>query len=110
LDLIGLPPTPDEVAAFEQSAIRNRQSAIEELADRLLARPEYGERWARHWLDVARYAETSGFEGDGSKPHAWRYRDYVIDAFNQDKPFDRFLMEQLAGDEIEGANAESKIA
>jgi len=110
LDLIGLPPTSEEVEGFEKSAIGNRQSAIEEVVDRLLARPEYGERWARHWLDVARYAESSGFEGDPFRPHVWRYRDYVIDAFNQDKPFDRFLTEQLAGDEVEGANAESKIA
>ena len=66
--------------------------------------------WARHWLDVARYAESSGFEGDGFRPNVWRYRDYVINAFNQDKPFDRFLTEQLAGDEIDGASAESKIA
>jgi hypothetical protein len=78
--------------------------------DRSLARPQYGERWARHWLDVVRYAESNGYERDGTKPSAWRYRDYVISAFNQDKGFDRFLTEQLAGDEVEGANAETQIA
>ena len=66
--------------------------------------------WARHWLDVVRYAETNGYERDGTKPHAWRYRDYVIDALNNDKPFDRFLTEHLAGDEIEGSDAEAQIA
>ncbi|MBL8795830.1 MAG: PSD1 domain-containing protein [Planctomycetia bacterium] len=110
LDLIGLPPTLAEVDAFEQAAGRDRQSAITAVVDELLTRPEYGERWARHWLDVVRYADTNGFEGDGLKPNAWRYRDYVIDAFNRDKPFDRFLTEQLAGDEIDGADADSKIA
>jgi len=110
LDLIGLPPAPEEVEVFARDYAVEPQAALEKLADQLLARTEYGERWARHWLDVARYADSSGFEGDPLKPHAWRYRDYVIDAFNQDKPFDRFLTEQLAGDEIEGTNAESKIA
>ncbi len=76
----------------------------------LLARPQYGERWARHWLDLVRYAETNGYERDGAKPSAWRYRDYVIDAFNRDKPYDRFLIEQLAGDEIEGSDAAAQIA
>src|SRR5262249_6696606 len=69
-----------------------------------------GERWARHWLDVARFAETNGYERDGAKPNAWRYRDYVIDALNHDKPYDRFLTEQLAGDEIEGSDASAQIA
>lgn len=110
LDLLGLPPGPQEMDRFAQGYAARPQAAVEQLVDRLLARPEYGERWARHWLDVVRYADTNGFEGDGLKPNAWRYRDYVIDAFNQDKPFDRFLTEHLAGDEIDGANAESKIA
>jgi hypothetical protein len=107
LDLIGLPPTPDEVRAFLEDA---SPEAVARVVDDLLARPQYGERWARHWLDVARYAETNGYERDGAKPHAWRYRDYVIDALNRDKPYDRFLTEQLAGDEVEGSGASAQIA
>ena len=84
--------------------------AVAKVVDELLARPQYGERWARHWLDLVRYAETNGYERDGAKPNAWRYRDYVIDAFNHDKPYDRFLIEQLAGDEIEGSDAAAQIA
>ena len=80
------------------------------VVDRLLASPQYGERWARHWLDVVRFAETNGYERDGAKPNAWRYRDYVIDALNHDKPYNRFLTEQLAGDEIEGSDAPAQIA
>ena len=80
------------------------------MVDRLLASPHYGERSARHWLDVVRFAETNGYERDGAKPNAWRYRDYVIDAFNHDKPYSRFLTEQLAGDEIEGSDATAQIA
>ena len=68
----------------------------------LLSRPGYGERWARHWLDLVRYAETNGYERDATKPHVWRYRDYVIRSLNEDKPFDRFVLEQLAGDELAG--------
>jgi hypothetical protein len=107
LGLIGLLPSPEEQSAFlaDQSP-----TALAQVVDRLLARPEYGERWARHWLDVARYAETNGYERDTTKPSAWRYRDYVIDSFNEDKPFDRFLIEQLAGDELEDATAETHIA
>jgi len=100
-DLTGLPPTIEEVEAFQKSAIKNRQSAIEKLVDRLLASPHFGERWGRHWLDVARYGESNGDDGLGrnaSFPHAWRYRDYVINAFNRDTPYDRFLAEQIAGD------------
>jgi hypothetical protein len=97
LGLTGLPPTPDEVAAFVQD--RSPES-YERLIDRLLASPHYGERWARHWLDLARYAESDGFEHDAVRPHSWRYRDYVIAAFNKDKPYDRFIREQTAGDEI----------
>ncbi|HEY7308604.1 MAG TPA: DUF1549 and DUF1553 domain-containing protein, partial [Gemmataceae bacterium] len=80
------------------------------VVDRLLARPEYGERWGRHWLDVVRYAESNGYERDGAKPSAWRYRDYVLNAFNVDKPYDRFVQEQIAGDELPDWNAETQIA
>jgi hypothetical protein len=96
-DLIGLPPTPDDVRAFlaDQSP-----DALERVVDRLLASPQYGERWARHWLDLVRYAETNGYEFDRVKPEVWRYRDYVIRSFNDDKPYDHFIQEQLAGDEL----------
>jgi hypothetical protein len=96
-DLIGLPPTPEEVQAFLND---NSPKAFERVVDRLLASPHYGERWARHWLDLARYAESVGFKSDETRPNAWRYRDYVIDAFNNDKPYDRFVQEQIAGDEL----------
>jgi len=96
-DLIGLPPTPEEVDAFLQDTAPD---AYEKLVDRLLASPHFGERQAQHWLDVVRFAETNGYELDGERPHAWRYRDYVIRSFNADKPYDRFLTEQLAGDEL----------
>src|SRR5437879_2135399 len=107
LDLVGLPPSPEEQQAFLADRSAN---AYERVVDDLLARPQYGERWARHWLDVVRYAESNGYERDGAKPFAWRYRDYVIDSLNKDKPYDRFLTEQLAGDEIDGSNAETQIA
>jgi hypothetical protein len=107
LDLIGLPPTPQEQQAFLADP---SDEAFAHVVDDLLARPQYGERWGRHWLDVARYAETNGYERDGAKPSAWRYRDYVIDALNHDKPYDRFVIEQLAGDELPDANAETHIA
>jgi hypothetical protein len=96
-DLIGLPPSPAEVEAFLQD---KSPDAYEKLVDRLLADPRYGERWGRHWLDLARYADSQGYEGDPELSHAWRYRDYVIDSFNKDKPYDRFVKEQLAGDEL----------
>jgi mono/diheme cytochrome c family protein len=96
-DLIGLPPTPKEVEAFVADPAPD---AYEKLIDRLLADPRYGERWARHWLDLVRYAESDGYRIDEYRPHAWRYRDYVIRSFNDDKPYDRFVAEQLAGDEI----------
>lgn len=101
-DLHGLPPTPEEVDRFVDASIGNRQSAIENLIDRLLASPRYGERWGRHWLDVARYADTMGyfFEGERRYPFAYTYRDYVIRAFNEDKPYDRFILEQLAADQF----------
>ena len=97
LDLIGLPPSPAEVAAFDAD---DSSAAYHRLVERLLASPHYGERWGRHWLDLARYAESTGFEQDVTRPNAWRYRDYVIDAFNADKPYDRFVQEQIAGDEL----------
>jgi hypothetical protein len=106
-DLIGLPPTPAEVDAF----LRDRApDAYEKVVDRLLASPHYGERWALKWLDVVRYSETNGFELDLERPHAWRYRDYVIDSFNRDKPYDRFIKEQIAGDEIFPDNNEALVA
>jgi hypothetical protein len=94
-DLIGLPPTPEEADHFVHDS---RPDAYARVVDRLLASPHYGERWAQHWLDVVRYAESNGFEADAERPHAWRYRDYVIDAFNKDMPYDQFITEQLAGD------------
>ncbi|HYL73592.1 MAG TPA: DUF1549 and DUF1553 domain-containing protein [Bryobacteraceae bacterium] len=96
-DLTGLPPTPEEVDAFV--ADRSPQ-AYEKVVDRLLASPHYGERWARHWLDLARFAESEGFKSDETRPNAWRYRDYVIRSFNDNKPYDRFVKEQIAGDEL----------
>jgi hypothetical protein len=96
-DLTGLPPTPEEVGAFVRDV---RPEAYEQLVERLLASPRYGERWARHWLDVVRYADTGGFEADLVYPSAWRYRDYVIRSLNAGKPMDRFLQEQVAGDEL----------
>ncbi len=106
-DLIGLPPTPAQVDAFVHDRAPN---AYERLVDRLLASPHYGQRWAQHWLDVVRYAETEGFEYDRMLPGAWRYRDYVVRSFNTDKPYNRFLQEQLAGDEAEPRDHESLIA
>ncbi len=97
-DVIGLPPTPAQVEAFVAAAAVDFDGAIARLADELLASPDYGQRWGRHWLDIAHYADTHGFERDMRRDHAWRYRDYVIDAFNSDKPYNRFLLEQIAGD------------
>ena len=101
-DLTGLPPTPEEVAAFSDESRRSHETykTYEQLVDKLLASPRYGEHWARHWLDLARYAESDGYKIDEYRPHAWRYRDYVIAALNADKPYDRFVQEQLAGDEL----------
>src|SRR5690606_11480448 len=100
LDLTGLPPTPEEVAAFvaECGDDRVNEAALERLVDRLLASPHHGERWAQHWLDVVRYADTHGFEVNTERPNAWPYRDYVIQAFNNDTPYDRFIHEQIVGD------------
>jgi hypothetical protein len=97
LDLTGLPPTPAEVDAFLTDT---SPTAYEKVVERLLKSPHFGERWAQHWLDVVRFAESNGYEADGERPHAWRYRDYVVKAFNDDKPYDVFLTEQLAGDEL----------
>ncbi|HYT59339.1 MAG TPA: DUF1549 and DUF1553 domain-containing protein [Haliangiales bacterium] len=96
-DLTGLPPTLEEVDAFLAD---NSPKAFDKVVERLLASPRYGERWARHWLDLARYAESEGFKADEIRPNAWRYRDYVIKSFNDDKPYDRFIEEQIAGDEL----------
>ena len=107
LDLIGLPPTPKEQTAF-LSDTSNR--AFERVVDDLLSRPQYGERWARHWLDIARYGESIGYEADTKIPFAWRYRDYLIEAFNNDLPFDQFAIEQLAGDELPDFDSRTQIA
>ncbi len=106
-DLIGLPPTPAQVDAFVNDPDPN---AYENLIEDLLDSPHYGEKWGRHWLDLVRYAESNSFERDGTKPFVWRYRDYVIQSFNADKPYDQFLVEQLAGDEIENPTRDSIIA
>jgi len=106
-DLIGLPPTSQQVAQFVQDS---SPDSFARLVDQLLDSPHYGEKWGRHWLDLVRYAESNSFERDGTKPHVWRYRDYVIRSFNDDKPYDRFLTEQLAGDELDDRNAETLIA
>jgi hypothetical protein len=107
LDLTGLPPSPEEVTAYLDDA---RPGAYERAVDRLLASPHYGERWGRHWLDLARYADSDGYEKDTGRPHAWRYRHWVIDALNRDVPYDRFTVEQLAGDLLPGATVEQKVA
>jgi mono/diheme cytochrome c family protein len=106
-DLTGLPPTPADVISFERDAA---EDAYDRVVDRLLASPRYGERWAQHWLDVVRFAETEGYEYDRHIPGAWRFRDYAIAAFNADKPLDRFVREQLAGDEIDPASEELLVA
>ncbi len=96
-DLTGLPPSLE----IQKSFLEDRTpGAYERLVDRLLASPQYGERWAQHWLDLARYADTDGFEFDQARPNAWRYRDWVVDALNRDMPYDQFLRLQMAGDEI----------
>lgn len=114
LDVIGLPPDLRQQSMIENlpqgSTLELGADVYEPLVDELLARPEYGERWGRHWLDFVRFAETNGYERDGTKPFVWRYRDYVIQALNQDKPYDRFILEQLAGDELPDASTETVIA
>jgi hypothetical protein len=106
-NLTGLAPTLAEVQAFEQDA---SPDAWEKVIDRLLASPGYGEKWARHWLDLVRYGETNGFERDADKLQVWRYRDYVIKAFNEDRPYDQFVREQLAGDEFPVTSLDSMVA
>ncbi len=106
-DLTGLPPTPQEIEAF---AADQSPQAWKNLVERLLSSPRHGEQWGRHWLDLVRFAETNSYERDSVKPNAWRYRDYVIRAFNDDKPYDRFIREQLAGDEFAEPTADSIIA
>jgi hypothetical protein len=107
IDMTGLPPTQEEIQAFLSD---KSPDAWEKVVDRLLASPAYGERWGRHWLDVARYADSNGFKADETRPNVWRYRDYVINAFNNDKPYDRFVKEQIAGDELYPGNQEALIA
>jgi hypothetical protein len=107
LDLTGLPPTPEEVADFVADT---KPDAYERVVERLLASPHYGEKWARHWLDLARYADSDGYEKDLPRPWAWRYRQWVIDALNADMPYDRFTIEQIAGDLLPGATVEQKVA
>ena len=106
-DLLGLPPTPEEVRQFNED---DRADAYDRLVDRLLASEHYGERWGRHWLDVVRYADSAGFETDLFYPNAWRYRDYVIRSLNADKPCDRFIREQVAGDELWPTDRDAAIA
>lgn len=107
IDLTGLPPTPEDIEAFSGDKSPN---AWEDLIERLLASPRYGERWGRHWLDVVRYADSSGYSNDFERPNAWRYRDYVIRSFNRDKPYDQFIREQIAGDELYPGSPEAIIA
>jgi len=106
-DLIGLPPKPEEIQDFVSDP---SPKAYAKLADRLLDSERYGERWGRHWLDIVRYADSDGYEYDRLRPNSWRYRDYVIRSLNQDKPYDRFIREQLAGDELPDRNYDSLIA
>jgi hypothetical protein len=107
LDVLGLPPTPDQIAAFVDDT---RPDAWDRLVDDLLASPHYGERWARHWMDLVRYADSGGFEFDTDRPEMYRYRDYLIRAFNDDKPYDQFVREQLAGDEIAPDDPDAMVA
>ena len=106
-DLTGLPPTPEEIESFVNDI---EPDAYKRLIERLLASPHYGEQWGRHWLDVVRYADSGGFANDFERPNAWRYRDYVIRAFNSDKPYDQFVREQIAGDELDAKYVENLIA
>ena len=110
LDLIGLPPTPEQIDAFLKASTKDADSAYAALVDELLDSPHYGERWGRYWLDLARWGESHGYQHDIPRPYAWRYRDYVVNAFNADKAYDRFLAEQLAGDELQPYSDENLIA
>ncbi len=107
LDLLGLPPSPEEVQQFVDDSSPN---AYDNLVERYLSSPQYGERWGRHWLDLARYADSSGFHNDLDRPWAWKYRDWVIESFNNDKPYADFVAEQIAGDEVPNANLTTLIA
>ena len=107
IDMTGLPPTQEEIQQFLSD---KSPDAWDKVVDRLLASPAYGERWGRHWLDVARYADSNGFKADETRPNVWRYRDYVIKAFNDDKPYDRFVKEQIAGDELYPGNQDALVA
>ncbi len=107
LDLVGLPPSPEDVTTFVND---DGEDAYERVVDRLLASPHFGERWGRHWLDLARYADSNGYEDDKYRPDASRYRDWVVQAINEDLPFDRFTVEQIAGDLLEGATYDQKVA
>ncbi|MBC9867200.1 MAG: DUF1549 domain-containing protein, partial [Opitutae bacterium] len=109
-DLHGLPPSPEEIQVFVKASAADPKGAWESLIDRLLASPHYGERMAQHWLDVVRYADTSGYSNDWERSNAWRFRDYVIRSFNADKPYRRFIMEQLAGDEMDPDDPEMIVA
>jgi hypothetical protein len=106
-DLLGLPPSPEEMDAFLADPAPD---AYEKVVDRLLASPHHGERWARHWMDVVHFAETHGHDQDVPRPHAWPYRDYLIGAFNQDKPYDRFVAEQVAGDVLFAGDPQALVA
>ena len=109
-DLTGLPPTPYQVFLFRQAYEKDATTAWEGLVTRLLKSKHYGERWAQHWLDVVRYADTAGFSNDYERSNAWRYRDYVIRSFNNDRPFNRFILEQIAGDELNPGDPEAVVA
>ncbi len=106
-DLLGLPPAPEAVTAFVEDS---SPDAYERIVDRLLASPHFAERWGRHWLDMARYADSDGYEKDRNRPQAWRYRDWVLKAINEDLPFDEFTVAQLAGDLVEESTSEEKLA
>jgi mono/diheme cytochrome c family protein len=108
-DLTGLPPTPTEVYRFNQAYKKDANKAWSDLVDRLLASKHYGERWAQHWLDVARYSDTGGYSNDYERSNAWRYRDWVINALNEDKSYDQFVIEQLAGDELADRSLAKRI-
>ena len=108
--LTGLPPTPEQSRRFQAAMSDNPEHAVVDLAEQLMATPHYGEHFARQWLDVVRYADSSGFANDYARPNAWRYRDYVVRSFNQDKPYDEFVRQQIAGDEIDGRDSENMIA
>ena len=107
LDMLGLPPAPDEVESFVNDT---SPEAWTKVVDAVLASPAYGERWARHWMDLVRYADSEGFEFDVDRQNMYRYRDYLIDSFNKDKPYDQFVKEQLAGDEYAPVSDEAMIA